>query len=81
MSLVIPDEVVSATHLSEAELRRELAILMYRDDRLSLGKACEFAGISHEEFLKELGARKIPIHYGLPELERDIAMVAEQQPR
>jgi predicted HTH domain antitoxin len=72
MSLVIPDEVVRATQLSEEELRLELAVLMFREERLTLGQASRFAGLPQAEFQQVLGARRIPVHYGVAELEKDV---------
>ena len=46
VNLVIPDAVVEAAHLSEPELRLEFALFMYQQDRLTLGQASAFAGIS-----------------------------------
>ena len=78
MSLVITDDIVKATHLTEAELRSEIAVLMYQQDRLTLGQASGFAGVSQEAFLKVLGSRRIPVHYGLDDLERDIETVNQR---
>jgi predicted HTH domain antitoxin len=52
-----------------------LAIGLFADDKVTLGQAAAIADISQPEFLKELGKRSIPIHYGLDELEQDIATV------
>ena len=81
MSLVIPDAVVKATHLSETELLMELAVLMYQQDRLTLGQASNFAGVSQGAFQKVLGSRRIPVHYGLDDLERDVETVNQRRPR
>ena len=80
MNLVIPDAVVEATHLTESELRMEFALFMYQQDRLTLGQASAFAGISQGEFQQILGLRKIPVHYGLDDLE-DLATVNERRSR
>ena len=78
MSLVISDEVVRATQLSEEELRLELAVLMYREDRLTLGQASRFAELPQPEFQKVLGSRRIPVHYGLAELEKDVETLRQR---
>ena len=81
MSLVIPDTVVKATHLSGPELRMELAVFMFQQDRLTLRPASAFAGTSQEEFQRLLGSRKSPVHYGLDDLERDVETVNRRRSR
>ena len=44
----------------EKELLLLAAIELYREKRLSLGKAAEFAGVSIREFLYELRKRDVP---------------------
>ena len=73
MPLVVDDEFVRASGLSEAEMRRELAILLYREDRLSLGQASRLAQLPQARFLEVLSERRVPVHYGVTELERDVA--------
>jgi predicted HTH domain antitoxin len=42
----IPKEVLHATRMSEDELRRELALHLFDEGKLSFGKARELAGMS-----------------------------------
>ena len=39
------------------------------------GKAAEIAGLTQAAFLKELGRRRVPIHYGMDELAEDLKVV------
>ncbi|ASJ02852.1 hypothetical protein A3L09_06060 [Thermococcus profundus] len=57
------------------ELRLLAAIELYRENKLSLGKAAEFAGISVREFLYELRKRNIPLNYDVEEVQRDIEVI------
>ncbi|GAB6135845.1 UPF0175 family protein [Thermococcus prieurii] len=59
----------------ERELLLLAAIELYREGRLSLGKAAEFAGLSLREFLYELRKRDVPINYTMEEAEADIETV------
>ena len=74
--LEIPAEVVEGMKLPpdeiERELKKEIAVALYRRGILSLGKARKLAGMSRWEFEELLGERKIPRHYGEKELEDDI---------
>ncbi len=50
-----------------------LAIGLFADDKVTLGQAASIAGISQPAFLQELGKQRVPVHYGVEELEQDIA--------
>lgn len=54
------------------DLRRELALTLYAQNRLSLGKARELAGLSLWEFRQWLGLRRIEAHYDSDDLQDDI---------
>ena len=56
----------------EEELRLLVALELYREGRVSLGKAAELAGLSLREFLYELRSRRVPLNYDLEELEEDV---------
>ncbi len=77
LSLAIPDSIVQAIRLPEKRLREEmlleLALALYAQDALSLGKARELAGLGKYEFGQILGQRGIARHYGEAELGDDLA--------
>ena len=77
MSLTIPDEIVRATHLSTEELQQEIAILLFREEKLTLAQAARLAGVGRLRFQHLLAARDIPIHYGVAEFEQDLATLRE----
>ncbi|NEP09667.1 MAG: hypothetical protein F6K14_05460 [Symploca sp. SIO2C1] len=45
MSLLISDEVVQASGLSEAELLQELILMLFEHEKITLGSASRFLGI------------------------------------
>ena len=59
----------------ERELVLLAAIELYREGKVSLGKAAEFAGLSVREFLYELRKRDVPINYMLEEAIEDIKAI------
>lgn len=59
-------------HRKEPEVRRELAVALYREDLLAFGKARQLAGMSKQAFGKLLGARGVERHYGREELDEDL---------
>lgn len=72
MSFTITDEVLAAAHLSEAELKRELALTLFQQERLTLAQASRLAEIDQLDFQRLLAERQIPIHYGVEEFHEDI---------
>lgn len=72
MSLVIPDDILRAANMSAGELRREIALLLFQQDKLTLGQASEFAGISQLEFQRLLASRGISVHYDVQEFTDDL---------
>jgi predicted HTH domain antitoxin len=48
---------------------------LFVSDESTLGQAAEVAGLSQADFLRELGQRRIPIHYGREELAADLVAV------
>lgn len=72
MALVIKDRELKEIRLSADELRLEIAILMYQQQRLSLVKASKFAQINRILFQKELGKREIAVNYDIEELDQDL---------
>lgn len=75
MGLIIPEEVLHASHLTPLELKREIAVMLFSQDRLTLGQASELSEMSQRQFLGLLSSRQIPVHYDEAELARDIETV------
>jgi predicted HTH domain antitoxin len=70
MQLTLPDAI--ETKLSPKDAALHLAIGMFVTEEATLGQAAEIAGLTQAAFLKELGRRRIPIHYGPQELAEDL---------
>ena len=73
VTLELPFDLYQAARLSPNEVRRELALHLYREGKLSLGRARDLSGLDPWAFLHLLGARSIDVHYDLPEYEDDLA--------
>ena len=76
-TLEIPQGILDAAHLSLPELRCELALTLYAQQRLSLGQARELAGLSLWEFRQWLGLRRIAAHYDSADLQDDLTALHE----
>ena len=77
MSLTISDEILEATGMSEAELKQEIAVLLFQKEKLTLGKASQLAGMSQLQFQHLLASRQIPVHYDVAEFEEDLKTLQE----
>ena len=63
--------------MTPQELRRELAIHLFQQGKLSFGKAREMADMTAWAFQQYLGAREIPVHYDVQDYEQDLATLKE----
>jgi predicted HTH domain antitoxin len=68
----ISQDILDSARLTIPEMQQELAIWLYAQSRLGIGKARELAGMSLWEFRQLLAARKISPHYDVQELEEDL---------
>jgi predicted HTH domain antitoxin len=59
MSVLISDDILQSAQISEMELKREVAILLFRQEKLGLNKARELAEMPMAEFQQELAKREI----------------------
>ena len=75
--LEIPRDILNSARLTLEELTVELAVHLFARGRLGIGKAHELAGMSLWEFRQLLGSRRISPHYGLEELEHDVATLRD----
>ncbi len=72
MSVVISDDILDAIHMSAEELKREIAVLLFQQERWTLGQASQMAGMSRLQFQFLLASRQIPPHYGVADFDADL---------
>jgi len=72
MALTISDEILASTHMSEVELRREIAVMLFAGDRLTLAQASRLADMGRLDFQHLLASRQIPVHYDVSDFEEDL---------
>ncbi len=72
MSVVIDDEVLHKIQLSEAQLLTEIAVMLFQQERFTLGQASRFARMNQLQFQRLLASRKITLHYDIVELIEDV---------
>jgi predicted HTH domain antitoxin len=73
VAIEIPQEVLHAARMTREQLRLELAVHLFQEGRLSLGKAREMAAMTVWAFQQLLGSRGIPVHYDVQDYEDDLA--------
>ena len=71
MSVVIPDEVLESARLSEGDVRLELAVALFQQERLTLAQAARLAGMDRMDFQQALASRRIAVHYDVGDFEAD----------
>ncbi len=71
MPVVIPDQIIRQTNLSEEEFRIEVALLLFEKNILSFGQARRFSGMNVLDFQQLLAQHKIAMHYDLDDFQED----------
>lgn len=72
MTIEISDNILERIGFTKEEIQLELAIMLFKAEKLSLGQASKIANLHKIMFQKELAKRKIPVHYGVEDLENDL---------
>jgi predicted HTH domain antitoxin len=77
MNIVIPEDLLYTTRLTETELLQELAVVLYQKEKLSLGQASKLAKMTQLQFQGLLGSRQINVHYDVAEFAQDLKTLQE----
>lgn len=72
MSLTIPDTVLRAAGMSEAELKQEIAVLLFERERLTMEQAARLAEMDRIDFQHLLASRDVSVHYDVEEYQQDM---------
>lgn len=77
VTVEIPEEVLTLAGLPDGSASSRathlLALELFREGRVSLGRAAELAGIGVEEFMEFSAHRQVPLHYTAADLAEDHA--------
>ena len=69
-------------HVDEARARLLLAIALFQEEEVSVGKAAEIAGLSYRDFLDALRERGVPAYVYTEEMwEQDLATLRKMAER
>jgi predicted HTH domain antitoxin len=75
MLVNIPDDIANVKSLSQDDIVLAIAIQLYVDEDISLGKAAEITGMSRFDFQKLMADKNIPLRYDIPDLQRELENV------
>jgi predicted HTH domain antitoxin len=75
MIVEIPDQIIKQSGLSAEEILLKVALVLFQEEKLTLGQASRLAGLHQFEFQKELLKRGIPVHYGEEDFENDLRTI------
>ncbi|MCX6902703.1 MAG: UPF0175 family protein [Verrucomicrobia bacterium] len=71
----IPEEALALAELegqsNSERASRLVALELFREDRVSVGRAAELAGLGIEEFMEFSAHRRVPLHYTADDLAED----------
>ena len=77
----VPRDLVRILKVRDEDItklvRLYLAIELYREGKVSLGKAAEIVGVSKWEMMEILASKNIPIQYDVEDLKKDIKTLEE----
>ncbi len=73
----VPQDILDSARLTVPELKIEMAVYLYSQGRLSIGKARELANMSLWEFRQLLASRRISPHYDETDLQEDVSTLRD----
>ena len=77
VTVEIPEDILTLAGLPEGSASSRatqlLALELFREGRVSLGRAAELAGVGVEEFMEFSAHRQVSLHYSPADLAEDHA--------
>lgn len=77
VTIEVSRDILDSARLTAPDVKLELALSLYAQGRLSIGKARELADVSLWEFRQILTSRHIAAHYDEDDLAEDNATISE----
>ncbi len=81
LSIQIPEEIMFTAKIPRkqwaSQIKKELALQLYREGLVSFANAHRLAGMNKIDFHYLLGERKIPRQYDIEDYEKDLENLAE----
>ena len=80
MIVELPDAALEGTGMTPELAKLEVAIGLYRDRKVSMGRAARIAGIPRPLFQRELGKRGVTVNYDVQDFEEDLLAIGKLTP-
>ncbi|HET6765364.1 MAG TPA: UPF0175 family protein [Longimicrobiaceae bacterium] len=77
MSVIIPDAILETTRLSAQEMKQEIAVMLFGQDKLTLAQAARLAEMDRVPFQHLVASRGMFMHYTVAEFQQDLATLRE----
>ena len=71
----LPAELLQAARIQAHEAPKLLALELFREGAVSLGRAAELCGVAQAEFMAFAAEREVVLHYTLEDLEQDRRLI------
>ena len=75
VNIQLPADLVSVAKLADGDVSHEaaklIALELFREDKISMGRAAELCQTPLEAFMEFAGEHGVALHYGIEELEED----------
>ena len=81
MKVDLPDAALEGTGMTPELAKLEVAVALYRDRKVSMGRAARLAGLPRPQFQRELGKRCVTVDYDVEEFEADLRAIQQLFPR
>ena len=72
MRVELPDAALEGTGMTPELAKLEVAVALYRDRKVSMGRAARLAGMPRPQFQHELGKRGVTVDYDVEDLHADL---------
>lgn len=76
MTIEVHDEALRGLELTEPQALVDLAVGLFTERRVTLGRAAAVARLTQLDFQRELSRRGIPLHYDVEDLQADVRTLA-----
>jgi predicted HTH domain antitoxin len=75
MKVELPDAALEGTGMTPEIAKLEVAVALYRDRKISMGRAARIAGLQRPQFQVELGKRGVTVDYDVRDFEDDLVAI------
>jgi predicted HTH domain antitoxin len=76
MTIEVQDEALRGLNLTQPQALLDLAVGLFTERRVTVGRAAAVAQLTQLDFQRELARRGIPVHYDLEDLQADMRTLA-----